>query len=523
MNKLFPETEKWMNSFFINPETKKIKKGLLDSYDKLHKTLTGTLLSEKETDAYFLFLNNVLSPFKNNTLEEKKYKNETKEYFCNFVPMLVMNIYEYCALLAIIKTILDAPEKNESNNFQKLITEALGKIAPEIYTTELKYYEEYSGAKIEKKYHPEYFSYDIVMNDVLINNLIEQYRADHKLNELIELALNKKYSFLLHNEYFKEFCYINACEANLFELLPAQIKSNINYIKLLLEKNGKLLALLTDEQKDDIELVSVAIGSKAMSIQFASENIKNNKILMKLALEKNGNALEYASDEIKNDAEFVMFAVKQNYNAIKYASDKLLDNKEFIKLCMLVNVHTLRFASERLKKDTELIMSAIVSDQNAYKFIDQEILTQNISICESILRANGNALRIMPPEVRSDKKLVSIAVKSSSVLNIKYASMEIREDFEFMSQITGINASLFFYCGDNLKNNESFAYRNMIANPLIYNFLPVAFKNNEKFRSIYLHSKISEKMWDDFRKSQSSENENDAFDIFNDGDDDLPF
>jgi hypothetical protein len=201
----------------------------------------------------------------------------------------------------------------------------------------------------------------------------------------------------------------------------------------------------------------------------------------------------------------------------------LLDDKEFIKLCMLVNVQTLKSASERLKKDTDLIMSAIVRDKNAYKFIDQEVLTQNFDICEAILRYSGNALRIMPTDIKSNKRLVLMAVKSASAEIIRYGAMTIREDIEFMSLITNINAALFFFCGDNLKNNEDFAYRNTIANPLVYNLLPVTFKNNEKFRSVYLHSNISEKMWDDFSKSQSPDNENGAYENFYGEDDGLPF
>lgn len=525
MNKFFPETVDWMNRFFIKSESNNINRSLINGFDKLHESVTGTLLSVKDTDSYFSFLNNVLSAFKKNSDEEKEYKNKVKETICGFFPIPSKNIYDYCVVLAVIKTILDDPEMNDREQLARLIDKVSEKIAPEIYTIEQHYPDEYSDVKIERKYYPEYFSYDVVMNDMVIKELIDYYSSESNTMKLIELALSEKYGFLLLNDYFKDYCYKNAFDENHFALLPAEIRSDNNYLKILLSKNGNLLSLLTEEQKDDAELVYIAIRNKPESFLFASEKIRNNKIIVNLALEKNGNSLEHTTEEIKKNRDLVLVALKQNYNSLRFAAADLLDDKEFIKTCMIIKGETYKYASVRLRNDVDMIMSLIARDKDAYKFIDPKILDDNPDVCEALLNRNGYTLQIMPSFIKSDKRLVSVAVKTSSAETARFADLSIREDLEFMSTITSINPALYCICGEILKKNEDFAFRNLISNPVIYHFLPVAFKNNEKFKQVYLHSKITEKMWDDYRKSEETTllKGRGIAGFFGEFDDDLPF
>jgi hypothetical protein len=61
------------------------------------------------------------------------------------------------------------------------------------------------------------------------------------------------------------------------------------------------------------------------------EGLKNDKAIVTAALNKNGLELEYASDEMKDDIDTVAVAVKNNKDAIYMASLRIRNNKMLLK------------------------------------------------------------------------------------------------------------------------------------------------------------------------------------------------
>ena len=54
------------------------------------------------------------------------------------------------------------------------------------------------------------------------------------------------------------------------------------------------------------------------------------------AVRQNGGSLYYVSEELRNDKELVVLAIRENTEAFKYAGDELKNNKEKNKIKDLI-------------------------------------------------------------------------------------------------------------------------------------------------------------------------------------------
>ena len=522
MKKLFPKSEDFITSFLIDKATNQINRKHLNIIDDLHgDVLWDVSLSEWDEDWFFGLLNDILNNTDKND-EADLYKRNVIEKFPLWVPIPLINTYDFCGILAIIKIMLDNPDFNLIENPQQFISDALNKIAPLFYEIEPEE-SEYSLYP-QKKYIPNNFSYEIVMNDFIIKEFIENKKREESTNEMIEIALTQPDYFLMINGHFKNYCYENAFEEAQFSRLPDSIKTNDNHVKLLLKKNGKLLSLLSDKQKNNEELVVTAINNRPTAIQYASEQIKNNTDIFKVVLSKNGRALEFASAQIRDNNELALIAMRQNFRSIDFLSSRLKEDLTFMKLCILIKPEVFKYLSDNLKNVSELILLAADNNKDTYKSVDRNLFNDNEELCEAILKSNGEALKIMPDNIKSNRNLVKIVIHENPY-NVKYASDDILADLEFMTNVSKVNPCTYLFCKDNLKNNEAFAYSNMFANPLIYEYLPLHLKNNPRFFELYIHSNITEKLWKEFCAIDTVDAVNEINEQFEyaGGDDDLPF
>ena len=163
-------------------------------------------------------------------------------------------------------------------------------------------------------------------------------------------------------------------------------------------------------------------------------------------------------------------------------------------------------------------------NKDTYKSVNHKLFIDNEELCEAILKSNGEALKIMPDNIKSNRNLVKIAIQEKPY-NVKFASDEILADLEFMTNVSKANPCTYLFCKDNLKNNEAFAYNIMFANPLIYDSLPIHLKNNPRFFDLYINANITSKLWKEFCEIDTVDAVNEINDQFDypGGDDDLPF
>lgn len=99
-----------------------------------------------------------------------------------------------------------------------------------------------------------------------------------------------------------------------------------------------------------------------------SNEFRDDKQIVLAAIKKSIYSFEYASERLRNDKEVVMAAIKrEDINPIdpffgiglKYASDTIRDNREVVLAALKRDGRFLEFASDRLKKDEELVLTAL--------------------------------------------------------------------------------------------------------------------------------------------------------------------
>lgn len=78
-------------------------------------------------------------------------------------------------------------------------------------------------------------------------------------------------------------------------------------------------------RKDEIEyyldcLKNTIVDDVLLLLAYVSDDLRDERDLVKAALQHNGLNLEFASARLKSDSELVAIACKQNPDAIKFAS-----------------------------------------------------------------------------------------------------------------------------------------------------------------------------------------------------------
>ena len=114
---------------------------------------------------------------------------------------------------------------------------------------------------------------------------------------------------------------------------------------------GKALKFASENLKDDLEVVLVAVTQNGEALEYASwPRLRANKEVVLVAVKNSGTALKYSSRNLKNDKEVVLAALEQNGIGPLYASDDLRADKEVVLEAVAQNTNSLYFASPDLRE-----------------------------------------------------------------------------------------------------------------------------------------------------------------------------
>lgn len=148
--------------------------------------------------------------------------------------------------------------------------------------------------------------------------IFEVKKIGININQIIKLANTRK----------------EISENEIREVIKQQEILNKNMVTLINKfmKNGE-----NKKMKKIIRKGAVA-REKAEAKKEALEDVKENGLFLK-----------FISDELKDDKDVVMQAVKDNAYALQYASERLKDDEDVVFEAMEKNTLAFRFASDRLK------------------------------------------------------------------------------------------------------------------------------------------------------------------------------
>ena len=242
------------------------------------------------------------------------------------------------------------------------------------------------------------------------------------------------------------------CE--ILQVVEDSIKNDKAYfLNYILPKNTWCFQYASDSLKDDIDVVSRATEGEITMFRYASERIRNDRVILKEIISTRpnlGGILEYATPLVKNDFLLAQEMVKLNGTTLRYFTEPIQDHFDVVVSAIRQNAAAYVFASERIRTSQDFVLK-IVADVNK----DQDY---------------HRALDIIP-----------------------YIWSQWRKDRPFVFQILQIQGTRSWalqYFDDELKDDEKFAKRILVANEKgfkSYQFLSERLRNREDIYNLVKH------------------------------------
>ena len=180
------------------------------------------------------------------------------------------------------------------------------------------------------------------------------------------IALDDNSLKLFKEKYRQEFANDREIFLNnrFIEYASITLRDDEEIVKHAVSMDPSKLQYASERLRNNKNIIDTIMKKNYLSgdwIKYVGEDYKNNREFIKKAISK-GLTLEYLSDEFKDDEEIVTEIIDNNPFSLKYASDRICDNKDIVILAVSKYPETLQYASDRLKDDEDVVKCAV----NAY-------------------------------------------------------------------------------------------------------------------------------------------------------------
>lgn len=152
-----------------------------------------------------------------------------------------------------------------------------------------------------------------------------------------------------------------------------RLRDDMDVVLCAITADWQALHYASDRLKDDIAVVSVAVYGNGRSLEYVSDRLKANKRLGLLGMTHGpdgGYGLAFLSEELRDDKEIVLCAVRNTADALKYASDRLKNDPEVVTAAVMKNYYSLEHASEGLRTNRNFIASLVKNNSSVLDVID---------------------------------------------------------------------------------------------------------------------------------------------------------
>lgn len=209
-------------------------------------------------------------------------------------------------------------------------------------------------------------------------------------------------------------------------------KQALEYVR----QHGYLLQYLSDELKDDYDVVLSALKENPSTFKYASERLRDNKELALISMKDFGYSLEFASCRLKSDKEVVLTAVTRDGFALEYASDELKNDKDVVLRAIESGKFCYSDFGSTIKKDREICINAFTKDQDlSTPLYELECDINEEFLCDALSR-NGMKLKVVGAIWQRNKNVVISAIKENPDA-LQFANKRLRESPEILKYITG--------------------------------------------------------------------------------------
>ena len=300
--------------------------------------------------------------------------------------------------------------------------------------------------------------------------------------------------------------------------LSTELMNDNVFMKKVLCLNGLFLAILSDEQKRNKDLVLTAISQNTDALEYADETLRNDEEVVLAAIKSYGYALKFASNRLKADKDIVKKAIINCDYAIALADSSLLLDIEFMNEVIALNPSCYKSVIQIYGENIEMISKTLKVDRSAINKIPAHFLCDTsiteiaisffprsyLDCCDAIKLDKNIAFEVMksfrvkPNELPEQLKGDSVFMNSVNLLfqnkslqlnSIKkyglprYLNENPTNDFDIALAICKLEhiASALKYCDSNLRDNEELVLEAIHAHASNYTFISERLKKDKKF------------------------------------------
>tara|TARA_B100000989_G_C19524076_1_gene465821 strand:- start:1512 stop:2954 length:1443 start_codon:yes stop_codon:yes gene_type:complete len=192
-----------------------------------------------------------------------------------------------------------------------------------------------------------------------------------------------------------------------FDKVPENLKKDKSILIATVENNPRTYEKLSDEQRNDEEILLAAMESKKggsfyTPFKFASDELKSNRNVVLKVLSYNGYSLEHVQDNLKKDKEIVLEAVKQTG-------------------------YSLQYAEENFRQDREIVMYA--ARDGASNYIDSSFKNDQ-EICLSLIKKNAGSIFWCDESLKKDKAFMIKAIEQNKFVTLEDPSLNSEPEID---------------------------------------------------------------------------------------------
>ena len=185
-----------------------------------------------------------------------------------------------------------------------------------------------------------------------------------------------------------DFDFVSAAmdvECYAFESASGGLRGNKGLALRAVKGDGLLLADVTEDLDDDIDVVLAAVEQNGRALAHASDQMRDTREVVLKAVSNHGDALEYTFSELRADKEVVMIAVAndnadslshlvpQPHFALRSASEELKADIGVVLVAVQRSGMSLQYASQHLKENKEVAMLAVAKNKGAFEFVSETL------------------------------------------------------------------------------------------------------------------------------------------------------
>ena len=271
----------------------------------------------------------------------------------------------------------------------------------------------------------------------------------------------------------------------MWRFVSTRLREDRPFIFAAIECNPMVFKHFTEALKDDTEVAQAAIQKDGFLLEAANPRFRHDKAFLLRAAHAGpmaGAMLLFVSDDLKDDAELVKASVQKESNFFRYASDRLRHDREFVLDLLKHCQHAwqvLLIADERFRDDEEMILAIAAESGHSAIYASERLMSDRAFVLQ-VLSVSENTMFILQyalDQFRDDEEMVTTAIRRHGEAMYQ-ASERLRHDKAFVLAMLQLNPNAYVGIGSPLREDPEVVLSAIPKNEHMFHFTPLAVWEN---------------------------------------------